>query len=900
MLPMSFEKLLVSTKFAPPRIGAKYIHRKQLLGHLRNTRHCTLALVTGSAGFGKTTLLAQWRQELMKSGAEVAWLSLGHSDKLLPHFATYLAAALRRLNIPVEDTALSEGDVSTTIESVVAMTVSGAANIAKELYLVVDDYHHVEDPWAHKLMQGLLDHCPANLHIVIASRTVPTLSISRLRAMDQVADIESAQLPFDIDETRLFFEQNLNNAKLNADELRSIHDLTHGWPASLQLIAIILRSRPGARSTLRDLGWKSSDLQSYLAEVVVADLPAEQTEFMEKVSVCRRFNADLAAAVTGRGDAADLIKRAEDANLLIYPVESDDRLPWYRFHPLFGEFLAARLARAGEETVKALHRRASHWFAQHNLLVEAVRHANLGGDLAFAVNAIEQAAPASWSFGYIGSTLRLLERLPQETLFAHPRLFFVACLTYALSSQPAKAEHWLEAIRRTDAVRNPAISSMLPLADAAVALQRDETERVVALLEPMRGIAFENRFLHYVYAAALAGGYAAVGRLADAQRFLDDNPVPPEEWKDETALGFESARLNAWVREGRVREVERVGSTIIARAETLYGRGALCANLNAYNLCEAYYELDRIDDAREILANRASLLRSSWPDPMLRASLCRARLDLMQESAESALTFLQSQSAHFHNLRLDRPLAHMLSEQVRILLARPDRARAAALVARLEDLAEAHRNATGGRREIAPVAALARARLALADRQHQAAVDALAQVRAFARARADARLEVTANLLSALALTGLDRQEAADQCLAVALRTCVRLGLVRTLLDEGSSVVELLAAARKSINLDTATLHYIEDILRRSAPVGAAVKDKSKPSAGAAQKASLTPREVEILGLVSQAMSNKRIALTLDITLETVKWNVRNILAKLGVSSRYDAMTWARQQGLIA
>ncbi|RJG15614.1 LuxR C-terminal-related transcriptional regulator [Massilia cavernae] len=898
---MNFDRLLVATKFAPPRIGARYIPRKHLLAHLRNTQHCTMSLVSGSAGFGKTVLLVQWRQELMKAGAQVAWLSLTQDDKRFSSFCAYLLGAFQRLEIQIGEDVLLEGGNNTSMDGVIAVVASAAADIAKELYLFIDDYHHVEDPWAHKLMQKLLDHCPANLHIVIASRAAPPLSLSRLRVLGQVAEIGFAELPFDLDETRIFFEQNLSTVKLTADELRLIHDLTSGWPASLQLIAIMLRNRPATRSKLHSFLWRSTDLQAYLAEDVMAHLPKELTDFLEALSVCRRFNADLAAFVSDNPRAADLIKRAEDENLMIYRVESDDRSPWFRFHPLFGEFLASRLSRHGPKAVEAMHRRASQWFADHDFLVEAVRHANLGNDVDFAVNAIEQAAPATWSLDYISPMLQLLDRLPQQTLFAHPKLFFLGCLTYALTARPAKAEQWLEDIRRSDAAKNPAISSKFALADATVAMQRDNTKRVIALLEPMRVVFPDNSFLRYVHLAALAAAYTTAGRYDDATRLLDDNPIGPEDRDNDLALVVESQRVLIPLVEGNVKEAARIGSTVLARSETVYGRGAVSANLCAASLADAYYELDRIDDAREVLANRGGILRSSMPETMVRATLCHARLDFLQETPDAAFAFLDSQAVHFHSLGLDRPFAYALAEQVKILLVQGDHVRAAKLVAKLKELDAAHRDTEGGNAEIPIIAGMARARLALIDCSPEESLATLSDVRRYAEKLGRSSTLVMANLLAAIAHDSLKQDEEAKKCLIQALESGARLGLVRSFLDEGQRVCELLATLQSDVAVDETTAQYLDKLLGR---FGHAISHApGKNVAGkldtTAQRVSVTPRELEILRLVSEAMSNKRIALTLNITLETVKWNVRNILAKLGVSSRYDAMAWARQQGLI-
>jgi LuxR family maltose regulon positive regulatory protein len=898
---MSFDSLLVSTKFAPPRISARFIPRKLLLEQLRGMQRGTFALVTGSPGFGKTTLLAQWRQELMKSGAVVAWLSLNHDDRLLSSFCAYLIAALQRLGIALDEDLMLEGGNGKALDSLVATAVNGAAAIAKELYLIVDDYHNVEDPSAHKLMQKLIDHCPANLHIAIASRMAPPFSVSRLRVLGQVTDIGFEELPFDLDETRLFFEQNLHTVKLSPDEVRLIHDLTSGWPASLQLLATMLKNRPSTRLKLRELGWQSSDMQAYLANDVVAHLPAELNDFIEQVSVCRRFNAELAEAITGATDAADLIKRAEDENLLIYRVESEDRLPWYRFHPLFSEFLATCRARRGKPAIEQLNRRASHWYADHDLLIEAVRHATLGGDLEFAVKVIEHAAPAEWRLGYVSPLLSLLDRLPQETLFAHPRLFFLGCLTFAITARPAKAEQWLAQIRQSEVVKNPGISSRLALADAAVAMQRDDSQRAIDLLEPVSAPGDENRFLHYVYLATLASAYSSAGRYADALRLLDANPTAAEDRKNDMALVVESTRASIFLAEGNVKEAARIGSIVLARSVAAHGRRSVSANLVASGLSDAYYELDRIDDAREILANRTGILQSSMPGVMAMAAVSRARLDLLQESSDAALEFLDAQAAHYHSLGQDRPLACMLGEEVKILLAKGERIRVSELVGKLNDLAAVHRDSRGSRAEIPAIAALARARLLLNTDRPEEALQALAEVREHALQYRRGREAALAALLMAMALEDLGRARDAQEPLVEAVSAGARFGLVRTFLDEGDRARAVLARMPAQAGLEPHEAQYLKDLLARFGGVSApAADDEASDAAGPAKDTvNLTPRELEILSLISQAMSNKRIALTLSITLETVKWNVKNILAKLGVSSRYDAMTWARKQGLI-
>lgn len=900
-MPTTPNRLPPSTKFAPPRIGAKYVPRKALLTQLEAGQRRNLTLVTGSAGYGKTVLLAQWRQALMAAGAKVAWLSLTRDEKSFAEFCLAFFAALQRLEIPVDPDMLVEGSSTAAMDSVIAAIVDAAAELPHEVFVMLDDYQHVSAPWTHKLIQKLLDNCPANLHLVIASRVAPPLALSRLRMMDQIVEIDSSELPFSPAETRTFLEQSLGADKLNADELGVVQELTGGWPSCLQLIVMMLKSRPESRARLRDLIWQSDDLQAYLSEEVMAYLPPELVSFAESLAVFRRFSAGMAEAVTGNPDAADWLRRMEVENLLILRVESEDRTPWYRFHRLFSEFLTTRLAKRGKPDIDTLHQRGSRWFAENGLLADAVRHASMGGDLEFAADVIRSTAPATWTLEYLGPTLHLLDRLPEETLFRHQRLFVMACLTVAFTARFRRAMKWVAQLENGDVQPNPEVQAILPLVHATIAYQCDDTPRIIASLEGYDASIDDNAFVQYAKLAVLASAYAAAGRYADARRLLDNHPIPVHDRDNDMALVVGSTRVLALLLAGDLREAERLGTPMLTHATRAYGQHSLCANLCASLLGDAYYELDRIDDARETIANRLGLMHTSAPEVMVHASLCRSRLDLLQEGPDAALAFLQEQAAHLRSLGQLRVVAHMLAEQVRVYLLKDDRTRASEVCDALNVMAESHAASDGFMAELPAIAATARARLLLAAAEGDAtevnatqALVAIEVVRQYAIDFSRGRVLALANVLSALALDTLGRNAEALSHLKEALESAAALGLCRTLVDEGPDVGRLLAKLLQDAKLDDASQRYGKSLLAKF-PGHAA-----NPAASADKpKIALTQRELEILGLVAQAMSNKRIALTLNITVETVKWNLRNIFAKLGVSSRYHAMVWAREQSLI-
>ncbi|MFL9868923.1 LuxR C-terminal-related transcriptional regulator [Paraburkholderia fungorum] len=895
-----FIKHVAATRFAPPRIGARHVPRSDLLAQLHQMRHATLALVTGSAGYGKTTLLAQWRQACVKDGADVAWLTLTADEKGYADFCSTLVAALQRIGLCTAADFRADDASPAAMDAAIAAIVESALDWPKELYVFVDDYHYVETPLAQRLMQKLLEHAPGNLHFVIASRVTPPLSLSRLRMMNQIVELDSAGLPFNLAETRAFIDENLGTGKLDADAPGLIHELTSGWPSCIQLIVIMLKNRPDTLATLRDLVWRSSDLQTWLSEEVMADLPAHLASFAEVLSIFRRFNAPLARAVTGDAQAAALLKRMEDENLLVIRVDSDDRLAWYRFHPLFGDYLATRLATRDDAVVKALHLRASRWFADRGYLAEAVRHASAGGDVEFAATIIERAEPATWTLEYLSPMLHLLEQLPEATLFRHQRLLFIACLTIALTTQPDKASAWLPHLQSGALSDDPELAGCAPMIHAAIAFQHDDTQRMIELLEPLRDAVIENRFLRYFLVAELCVAYTGAGRYAEATHQLERRPIPPADRDNEMALVAEAARVAAILHEGDVREAERLGTPLLARSVKAVGRHSISANICASVLADACYELDHIDDARETIANRRGLLQSSGPDLTIRASLCRARLDCLQVSADVALAFLEQQTAHLRNQQHPRAVAHMLAEQIRLLLQKVRHARAAQLDILLDELAQAHREDLGIRGEIAAIAALAHARVLRAE-QPEAALASLRDAHARAKALGRGRMAALVDFLLAATLMDLDRVDDARVSFTYAIEAGARFGLVRTFIDEGEVAATLLNRAVQQAWIDGPARDYAIGLLERFPGALNALgrAGVSQPANGRKADSALTPRELEILTLVAEAMSNKRIALALNITLETVKWNLRNVFSKLGVSSRYDAMLWARKNGLI-
>ncbi|MNS94208.1 transcriptional regulator NarL [compost metagenome] len=365
---------------------------------------------------------------------------------------------------------------------------------------------------------------------------------------------------------------------------------------------------------------------------------------------------------------------------------------------------------------------------------------------------------------------------------------------------------------------------------------------------------------------------------------------------DELALMIVATIAHGVLLNGNVIEASRHLIDVLLLAERNHGRRSVSACTCAVAVAEAHYEMDRIDDVREALSNRLDLLRFAPPSVTISAMISVARMNYLQESTASALTYLAKMAMEFRARGFDRALAHNLTEQIRFLLGNGDWRQCESQRAGLDALTHRHSDDTPLAQEISALAALSRARICLARQEPERALLALDIVEQFASRYCRGKWRIQSGLLRAVALNDLGRPAETTVLLREVVGESYRLGLVRTLLDEGPSLLTLLA------NLDCRDDPVLDSYRNRLAAVplncastGPASSRAMKDSA-AGESSLFTKRELEIISLLEQSMPNKRIAQTLNLSQETIKWNFKNIYTKLGVSSRYEALTALRQR----
>ena len=427
---------LLSTKLHLPRPRAQLVPRSHLVERLQQGVAGALTLVSAPAGFGKTTLLAQWRAS---TRAPVAWLSLEPEDNEPTRFLTYLIAALQTLDphLGAPALALLRLPQPAELQAVLALLANDLMHWQGETFaLVLDDYHVVEAPPIHRALTFLLEHLPPQMHLIIATRADPPLPLARLRARGQLTELRAAELRFRAAEAGAFLEEVMG-LHLPPEDVATLQTRTEGWIAGLQLAALSLQGRASAPEFLPAFTGSHRFVLDYLSEEVLSRQPPAVQTFLLQTSILERLSGSLCDAVTGQEESQAMLEALDRANLFVAAL--DDERQWYRYHHLFADLLRSRLRQTVPALLPELHRRASTWYEQHDLIVDAVHHARLSPDLERTIRLIEQHTHSLALRGQAHTVLNWLHALPDGLVRTHPRLCFSHALLLIFTGQLAEA-----------------------------------------------------------------------------------------------------------------------------------------------------------------------------------------------------------------------------------------------------------------------------------------------------------------------------------------------------------------------------------------------------------------------------------------------------------------------------
>jgi LuxR family maltose regulon positive regulatory protein len=456
----------IETKLHPPVARVEWLPRHELVSQL-TASPAKLVLVEAPAGFGKTTLIAQWWSSPSERRS-FAWLSLDRGDDDPGRLWWHIACALYRA-CPGMDGAnvlralrAKDPDIDGTV---LPMLINALAALPDEVVLVLDDFHLIREQACLEQTASFLVHLPATVQLVVTTRATPALPLARLRAAGGLVEIGMRELRFAPPDAAAFLRQ-VGGTELGQPDLDQIVQRTEGWPAGLYLAALSLRGHSSPADFARDFTGDNRFIVDFLAEEVLGRQPPEIRQFLARTSVLGRFCAPLCAAVTGAGDAAGIIEVLERENLFVVPLDETRR--WFRYHHLFAQVLHAELVRTEAGLIPELHRRAGAWHRAAGSVGEAVQHALAGADPAEAIDLIARHWHAYIGVGRAGTVRDWLRSLGDDQIAASPLAAHCAAWVAALTGEPEPVRRWLPVIEAAqhdgmlpDGIRSMASSAAL-------------------------------------------------------------------------------------------------------------------------------------------------------------------------------------------------------------------------------------------------------------------------------------------------------------------------------------------------------------------------------------------------------------------------------------------------------
>ncbi|MGR4869304.1 LuxR C-terminal-related transcriptional regulator [Variovorax sp. LARHSF232] len=880
-------------KVSPPRVPRHLVSRARLLTEEASIRGVAAILVQAPAGFGKTSLLAQWRLEHLARGAVVAWVSAQPQDDP-QRLAQSLALSVRRASgRPTFGHTLLEAVGPGGLEGI-TVWLAEIAQSALDVVLIVDEADRLA-PHAREALGYLLRNAPPNLSAIVAARTDCRLDIDDLIAYGQCVVVGPGHLRFRLEETLELVRGRVGN-RVNADIAARLHELTEGWPLGLQLALAIISRGADAHADVASMAALDGELHEHFVKLLLANLDPGDGDFLIRISILDHLHPQLCRAVTQQDDAIERLARLGRDTPVFAAAERGD---WLRMHTLSRDVLRKLFSALPAQQQSEAHSRASEWLAEHGLLEYAARHALTAGQRQKAYGLAERSLYESiMRHGRQGAVLDWLGELPADELDRRPRLLFAAAWTLAVSERHDEAQRLVARIlAQREVSEELRCECALILGGAAVFA--DDPDRFAELYDPWSDAApLHDPMLLRVHAnrsayRALIEGEPALARLREQQAPRGDfgRGVGYTARWGEFVVGL------SYIWEGQFLLADKLLRPAVASADADLGRRNPFSCMLAALLAAAAWECDRPDDAAALLADRLDILeRSGMPEALLLAYRTRARIAAAAGAEHQALELLSALDAVGAARGLPRLRIASLSEQARMHAARYRAASCRELCERIDTLLQDDALPQGRlwRRGVQLLRDVARGYAAIAAKDWRGALAPLALADETARALKQGRLHIELLGLHAFAL---------DQCgedAQARLREAVDLadayGLRRVFADAHPDLgawVREAAAQQQAPRAEQKS--PAPKLVAPARPIAEAVRASAATPYGMV----LTPKEREVLELLARNLSNKEIGRALQVGETTVKWHVKNLFAKLDAGTRKQVVQRARILGLI-
>jgi LuxR family maltose regulon positive regulatory protein len=883
------------------------VRRPRLIERLNEGLGRKVTLISAPAGFGKTTLASEW-----VAGCErpAAWLSLDEGDNDPARFLAYLVAALQTLaaNLGKGILGVLQSPQPPPTESILTTLLNEITALPDKFVLVLDDYHVIEAKAVDDALAFLLEHLPPQMHLAIATREDPSLPLARYRARGQLTEVRAADLRFSPGEAAAFLNQVMG-LNLSAEEIAALESRTEGWIAGLQLAALSMQGQKDTSHFIQSFSGSHHFVLDYLVEEVLQQQSESVQSFLLRTSILDRLCGPLCDAVLGKDEgrrmkaeensssfimqpsvahpSSFILEYLERANLFIVPL--DDERRWYRYHHLFADLLRQRLQQSvassrgdAESDVNELHIRASQWYEENGLEIEAFQHAAAANDVERAERLMEGRGIPLHLRGAVRVILEWLESLPAAVMNARPSLWWrygslllVNGQTIGVEEKLQAAEDALKGAEADDQTRN--LAGRIAAARAVLALTRYQVETM--LIQSRRALEYLDPNSLSLRANAnwtLGFGYYVQGDRAAAGRAYTEAIALSQ------AAGDIFTTILATIGVGNVQEAEnqlhRAAQTYRRVLELAGDQPQQIIHEAHLGLARVLYQWNDLDAAQQHGEQSLQLARQ-YERVIDRFVVCEvflARVKVAQGDVAGAAAILAGASQSARQQNFVHRIPEVAAAQVLTLLRQGNPAAAA-------HLAQRHG------------LPLSQARVHMAQGDAAAALAVLGPLRQTMEAKGwqDERLKVM--VLQAVAHQAHGEKEKAGQVLGDALALAEPGGFIRLFADEGLPMAQLLAVASAQGIMP----EYTGKLLAVFEAEEQKRADNSHRPTAQPLIEPLSQRELEVLHLIAQGLSNREISERLFLALNSVKGHNQKIFGKLEVQRRTEAVARARELGLL-
>ena len=868
-----FSEILQTKLFVPP-LRPLQVNRPRLLQKLNQGLQRKLTLVSASAGFGKTTVVADWLQQIASAHG---WLALDGVDNDPARFMTYFVAALQTIDANLGQGVVSQPQLPSLQPFMVGL-INALTAVSQPIILVLDDYHNIQNPLIHDALTFLIENQPPQLHLVVTTREDPPFPLPRLRMRSQLVEVRQQDLRFTAEETAVFLNQSMQ-LNLTAANIEALEARTEGWIAGLQLAALAIQTppqqpdRPDLDQFIAQFSGSNRYVIDYLVEEVVAQQPSFVQEFLRKTAVCDRFCAPLCDwLIETDVPSKEILRDLESANLFLVPL--DDRREWFRYHHLFADFLLTEIAPAEQ---REHHAQVATWFAQNELLREAIQHGLAAQDFARVETWITQMAPTLFRLGELTTLQGWIARLPEERVAASAALSTLNGWLAWLMGQGEKAQAFANLAQSATGADQPA-GELLAL-QACLLLVRDNSDDALQLAQRAAAALQEtDSFFHNMVLLILAEAQNVLGDVTGAVATLQTAVNTPSSLQDPfTVIGAAMNLAQLLDMQARRSEALALCDQMIARYSDDAGRPYPMTGLILIMLGTLKYHANELQEAEELVQegmrlgeqfNVAGVIMSG---KIMMANLLLA-LDRPQEALQAA--------REMHQLVTQADFAAYVGQAAAV------EANMQAMIGNWTAVSTWAQSANLSPMDHPDFSQdldyLVYARLLIAQDQLDDALQILQLLSASLQKAGRVQMLLTALILESIVYDQLDNRELATVKMSTAVSLASAELYLRPFLNEGQVIQPILQLSRET------NPTFVDQLLAEFGVSG-----------NEALVEPLSDRELEVLRLVAQGYSNRETAVKLVVTEGTIKKHLNNVYGKLGVKNRTQAINLAREYQII-